>query len=132
MARNLPSTRADTLYAQKPVMPQGEYASTVGPRQGRVAPRDDRYSQYYADPRENYNIFDEGVRDRLWTSMVHAPIGGYVRRFGEDQLGLSRGHARLLEMGAAASAVGVGVGTFLAAVQSLNENTQTPGTILIQ
>lgn len=64
-------------------------------------------------------------------TLMNVPLGGYVRS-GLANAGLHPEAALWGERAAAAGVAGVGAATFLAAVQTLNDNTQTPGTIPIQ
>lgn len=77
------------------------------------------------------NPFDEEGRGRLAHTLWNVPMGGYVQN-PLTQMGMNPRHARWAERGVAATATGVGAATFLAAVDALNGNTQSPGTIPIQ
>lgn len=88
-----------------------------------------QYGQQYLN-----NPLDAKGRARMGRQFMNAPLGGHVRRGleGQELFGhtVTGDQALMAERAiAGAMAVGIGVPTFLAGVQQLTGDQQTPGTI---
>jgi hypothetical protein len=81
------------------------------------------------------NPFDEQGRQAILRQAVSAPMGGHIRSAlqGQEVFGhtITNGQARMAEQAAAITASGVGAWGFLGAIDALNGDSQTPGTMPI-
>lgn len=103
-------------------------AAEQAARQGQVDAAY-QYGQQYLN-----NPLDAKGRARIGRQFMNAPLGGHVRRGleGQELFGhtVTGDQALMAERAiAGAMAVGIGVPTFLAGVQELTGDQQTPGTI---
>jgi hypothetical protein len=81
------------------------------------------------------NPFDEQGRQAILRQMMSAPMGGHIRSAlqGQEVFGhtITNAQARMAEQAAAITATGVGAWGFLGAIDALNGDSQTPGTMPI-
>jgi hypothetical protein len=81
------------------------------------------------------NPFDERGRRAILRQVISAPGGGHIRSAlqGREVFGhtITNAEARMAEQAAVITATGVGAWGFLAAIDALNGDSQTPGTMPI-
>ena len=110
-----PAVRRRAKLGEEPDLVQRSYTHDFGDPANPFGPKQiSGFGGYVQNPLE-----EEGRR-RIGQQFAQAPLGGYIRD-AAAVLGLQNNHAILAERGLAGlTAVGIGVPTFMAAVQQLS------------